>query len=445
MRAELDAATVEVYEQHAAEWKAARTPTRLDQAAQLATRVAAAAQVDPEAAGLPVLDLGCGPGWYAGALGPYVVALDVARSMLDLAGLEAPLASRVQADLARLPFARGGGSGRLGLQLLRPPPRHRAPTRARRPPPRASGRCPVAARPVRGRRRVRPGPRRHPAGTGFSAWPTDRLRDVVVGAGFTVESADAPAGRPSWAPLVVSATRARTLPDTVGPGMRLLICGLNPSVYSADVGIGFARNGNRYWPAALAAGLVSVDRDPRHALRHHGIGMTDLVKRATPRADELTAAEYGAGLDRVDRLCAWLRPGAVCFVGLAGWRAAADRKAVAGVQPDRLGGTPGLRHALDQRPQRPHHPRRAGRPPPRRGRPRRRPRLTRTRVAFRLRPGGSTQARHQVRLQVGDRRRRVAVTTRRPPITRIEPRPISNPACRPVTGRVPEVGVAAAS
>ena len=68
--------------------------------------------------------------------------------------------------------------------------------------------------------------------------------------------------------------------------------------------------------------------------------MTDLVKRATPRADELTRDEYRAGLARVERLVQWLQPGAVCFVGLAGWRAAADRRAVAGVQPDGLGGRP---------------------------------------------------------------------------------------------------------
>jgi TDG/mug DNA glycosylase family protein len=121
--------------------------------------------------------------------------------------------------------------------------------------------------------------------------------------------------------------------------MRLLVCGLNPSVYSADAGIGFARPGNRFWAAAIAAGLVTVDRDTRAALAA-GIGMTDLVKRATPRADELTRDEYRAGLARVERLVRWLQPGAVCFVGLAGWRAAVDRKAVAGLQPDGLGGRP---------------------------------------------------------------------------------------------------------
>ncbi|HET6950757.1 MAG TPA: mismatch-specific DNA-glycosylase, partial [Acidimicrobiales bacterium] len=98
--------------------------------------------------------------------------------------------------------------------------------------------------------------------------------------------------------------------------------------------------GNRFWPAALAAGLVTVDRSPDRALADHGVGMTDIVKRATTAAAELAPAEYRAGLTRVARLVAWLRPGAVCFVGLAGWRAVVDRRARAGVQPDGLGGVP---------------------------------------------------------------------------------------------------------
>jgi TDG/mug DNA glycosylase family protein len=68
--------------------------------------------------------------------------------------------------------------------------------------------------------------------------------------------------------------------------------------------------------------------------------MTDLVKRATPRADELTRDEYRAGLARVERLVQWLQPGAVCFVGLAGWRDAVDRRALAGEQPEGIGGRP---------------------------------------------------------------------------------------------------------
>ncbi|MEL6983048.1 MAG: mismatch-specific DNA-glycosylase, partial [Actinomycetota bacterium] len=135
--------------------------------------------------------------------------------------------------------------------------------------------------------------------------------------------------------------RAVTLADTIGGDMRLLICGLNPSPYSAEVGVGFGRPGNRFWPAARASGLVSVAaHDPTAALTVDRVGMTDLVKRPTRRADELSPNEYATGLARVERLVAWLRPRAICFVGLAGWRAAVDRKAVAGPQDATVGDRP---------------------------------------------------------------------------------------------------------
>ena len=163
-----------------------------------------------------------------------------------------------------------------------------------------------------------------------------RIDDLLTGAGFTeVEMAETDEGH--WE---VQATRARTLPDTVGPAMHVLICGLNPSLYAADAGVGFARPGNRFWPAATQVGLVAQDRDPYDALANFRVGMTDLVKRATAAASELTAAEYQAGAERVGRLVAWLEPEAVCFVGLAGWRAAFDRKAAPGWQDQGIGDRP---------------------------------------------------------------------------------------------------------
>ena len=165
--------------------------------------------------------------------------------------------------------------------------------------------------------------------------PVDRLRDVVVGAGFAVQDVTV-----EDRSIRTRASRQRTLPDTVGPGMRLLVCGLNPSLYAADAGVGYARPGNRFWPAARAAGVVERDRDPVDALLHHGVGMTDLVKRATTGASGLTAAEYRAGAARVERLVRWLGPGAVCFVGLAGWRATVDPRAAAGEQAAGFGGVP---------------------------------------------------------------------------------------------------------
>jgi TDG/mug DNA glycosylase family protein len=122
--------------------------------------------------------------------------------------------------------------------------------------------------------------------------------------------------------------------------LRLLVCGLNPSLYAADAGIGFARPGNRFWPAALAAGIASHDRDPWHAFRSHGVGFTDLVKRATVAASELTKDEFRAGYARVERLVRWLQPRVVVFVGLAGWRAAVDPRARPGLQPEGIAGRP---------------------------------------------------------------------------------------------------------
>jgi TDG/mug DNA glycosylase family protein len=169
----------------------------------------------------------------------------------------------------------------------------------------------------------------------FASWQPDALRDVVTGAGFDVTDVhvDGDIAR-------LRAVRARTLADTVGPGMRLLVVGLNPSLYAADVGVGYGRPGNRFWPAALRAGLVTRDRDPYHALRAHGVGMTDVAKRATASAKEITSEEYRSGMERVERLTRWLVPAALCFVGLSGWRAVIDGRALPGWQPQPLGGRP---------------------------------------------------------------------------------------------------------
>ena len=122
--------------------------------------------------------------------------------------------------------------------------------------------------------------------------------------------------------------------------MRVLVCGLNPSVVAADAGFGYAGATNRFWRAVTEAGLVTRPRDPAAALDVDGVGMTDLVKRATPAASDLAPLEYVEGAARVRRLAERLRPGIVLFVGLAGWRVAVDSRAVSGLQPEPFGGVP---------------------------------------------------------------------------------------------------------
>ena len=161
---------------------------------------------------------------------------------------------------------------------------------------------------------------------------------LLEGAGFrpiTIEP------EPGTDRVAVTVRRERTLADTVAPNMRLLLVGLNPSLYAADVSVGFGRPGNRAWPALLEAGLATVDRDPLDLLVRHGVGMSDLVKRATAKASELTADEFRHGLDRLEGLCGLLRPGAVCVLGVTGWRTATgDRRAGLGHQDRSLGGRP---------------------------------------------------------------------------------------------------------
>ena len=160
---------------------------------------------------------------------------------------------------------------------------------------------------------------------------------VIAGAGFTIESQHA-----ARRDVTLTARRLRILPDFVGPGMRVLVCGLNPSLVAADAGFGYAGATNRFWRAAVAAGMVTVPRQPLEALVTDRVGMTDLVKRATRAASEVTRAEYQAGGERVAWLTGWLKPHVILFVGLQGWRAAVPgaRAAPPGWQPEPFGGVP---------------------------------------------------------------------------------------------------------
>jgi double-stranded uracil-DNA glycosylase len=318
----IHADTVKIYEQRADDYARSRPPVHAARA-----RALAAASLP----GRPVADLGCGPGGYGAALastGLAVVGVDAAGAMVDLARTSERC---VQADLEALPL----GAGSLGGAWARNTYLHITPER-----------LPSALAQLH--RALSVGA---PAALSFvtadfvsddelpgrTFFGSDRtgLDDLMVGAGFVGTEVEAIKDG-LWA----VGKRGRTLPDVVGPGMRLLLCGLNPSLAAADAGFGFAGPTNRFWKVAESAGVVSQPRNPWRALAIDRVGMTDLVKRATPRAGELRADEYRVGAARVGRLVRRLRPQSVCFVGLAGWRAAMDPKAVAGWQPEGFAGVP---------------------------------------------------------------------------------------------------------
>jgi len=144
--------------------------------------------------------------------------------------------------------------------------------------------------------------------------------------------------RPS--PRELAAAYGRTVPDLVGPGTRVLLCGINPSLWSGAVGLHFASPSNRLWPVLHAAGWT-----PRRLLPNEtdeilaaGLGVTNLVARATARADELDDDELRAGLPGVAALAERVRPQWVAFLGLTAYRAASgDKRAAVGAQERRLG------------------------------------------------------------------------------------------------------------
>jgi double-stranded uracil-DNA glycosylase len=283
------------------------------------------------------MDIGCGAGRYAPYLGEPLIGLDASRVMLNQCRLHAPGGLYVLGDVEALPFATRSIGGGWSCMTHLHVPRLRLPFALWDLQRVLTVGAPFDIQVLAGDYEGSDLPDDDVGGRFFAGWQPESLTDVVTGAGFEVEAGSVTV---SGDEVRLRAIRARTLADTVGPGMRLLVCGLNPSEYSADAGVPFARPGNRFWPAALGAGLVERDRDPIHALRASGIGLTDIVKRATRTAAELDVDEYREGLARVDRLVRWLQPGVVCFVGLAGWRAVVDRKAIAGVQPEPLGNRP---------------------------------------------------------------------------------------------------------
>lgn len=128
------------------------------------------------------------------------------------------------------------------------------------------------------------------------------------------------AARPT--PRELEAFYGRTLPDIIAPGLRVLFCGINPSLTSAAEGCHFARPGNRFWPALHAGGFTPVGLAPseNRRLLDHGLGVTNVVAQATRNAGELSADEYRAGVKLLERKCRRYKPRFVAVLGIGAYR-----------------------------------------------------------------------------------------------------------------------------
>lgn len=131
----------------------------------------------------------------------------------------------------------------------------------------------------------------------------------------------------------------KTLPDVIAPNLRVLFCGINPGLYTAAVGHHFARPGNRFWPALFQSGFTNRLLSPfeDRALLNTGVGISNVVPRATAAAAELTREDFIAGGRLLAAKVKKYRPRLVAILGVGAYRQAFDRpKAVLGEQLERI-------------------------------------------------------------------------------------------------------------
>jgi TDG/mug DNA glycosylase family protein len=142
-------------------------------------------------------------------------------------------------------------------------------------------------------------------------------------------------------PADLAAARDQMIPDVVAAGLRVLFSGINPGLYSAATGYHFARPGNRFWPALHRSGFTPrlLRPDEQERLLDLGLGITNIVARATARADELRSDELREGGRALGAKAARLHPRWLAVVGVTAYRTAFGRpRASVGPQDEALAG-----------------------------------------------------------------------------------------------------------
>lgn len=142
--------------------------------------------------------------------------------------------------------------------------------------------------------------------------------------------------------------RGRTVADLMPRHPLLVFVGINPGLWTAATGVHFAHPGNRFYPALVAAGIIprlpdirddGLPEADRRMFLDAGIGISNIVHRATARADELDRTELREGAARLGMDAAAWHSRVIAVVGLTAYRQGFGRPtAAAGRQPETLGG-----------------------------------------------------------------------------------------------------------
>jgi TDG/mug DNA glycosylase family protein len=139
----------------------------------------------------------------------------------------------------------------------------------------------------------------------------------------------------------VTSTAASAVPDVLGPGIWLVLCGINPGLASAEAGAAFANPRNDFWRLLAAAELTPrlVAPEEQRSLLEYGIGLTNAARRATRGSGDLRKADFAGACERLERIALAYRPQVVAFVGKAAYSGVFGGRCEHGQQERRLGET----------------------------------------------------------------------------------------------------------
>lgn len=134
---------------------------------------------------------------------------------------------------------------------------------------------------------------------------------------------------------------AGAVPDTLGPGVRVVFCGINPGHWSAAARAPFANPRNDFWRLLHAAGFTPHVLEPQEhsELLRYGIGLTNAAYRTTRGSGDLRKADFAGAAERLEEIARTLRPQVIAFVGKAAYSGVFGGRPEHGLQQRQLGQT----------------------------------------------------------------------------------------------------------
>ena len=139
----------------------------------------------------------------------------------------------------------------------------------------------------------------------------------------------------------MSSRTKSAVPDVLGPGLRVVFCGINPGRASAAANAAFANPRNEFWRLLHAAGFTPRVLEPaeQHDLLAFGIGLTNAARRTTRGSGDLRAADFAGARERLETIAADIAPGVLAFVGKTAYQGVFRERPEHGLQERRLGDT----------------------------------------------------------------------------------------------------------